>query len=400
MKLIFWRSQPVNEINIIVDGQERQDFINIVVTKSMETFAGTFSFQATSTKNIQFPLRQGSSCEILVNQVRVINGFIEKLRITYKANKHNIHIRGRDKTGDIIDSTLGDGDVTEFNAKNNSVSLKQIAEKILQRLNIQNVAIIDNVGIKPFTQDHLSVEIGTSGFDFLQKYAQKRQVLLTTNGNGDIVFTRTPTETYKTQLILTPNAPSTILEADVNFDDTKRFNKYFCSSQGNPSGVSQYFTTPDKTANTAGESDPDNEIRKSRIYHFETDFSAEDETAKQRANWEANFRRTQAKQWIYTVRGYNAEDDKKIWEPLKFVNVNDSLSNTNARLLIAAVTYTANLGEGSKTILKLVTEDAFSLQVEKPVKNKDASQEGLDFFITPPSEETRRQEQNIVGGDQ
>lgn len=379
-------------INIIVDGQERQDFTNISVIRSMEDLSGTFSFETTSTANIDFPLRVGSICQIVVDQTTVIDGFIEKLRITYSDGQHKIGVLGRDKTADVIDSTFGN---VELNAKDNPVTLKQIAESILKKLGIKDIKVIDNVGVKPFAKDHISIETGTTGFALLQKYAQKRQVLVTTDGLGNIVFTRTPTKTYKTQLTLEKNAPGTILEGSFNIDYTKRFHEYICSSQGNPSTntITIIASTPDKVADTSGKSEADKEIRSSRVFNFQADSSSQDETAKQRATWESNFRTSQSKQWTYTLQGSIAEDDNEIWEPLRLVYVIDSFAHTSrTRLLISGVTYTQNLGEGSKTILKLMPENSFSLIVNKPVKNEAAADDGTNLTILPPPKNGQQQQ--------
>lgn len=367
-------------INIIIEGKEYTDFTSASVTKSIETLAGSFTFDATSTEKINFPIKVGSACQIVVKGTQVINGHIEKLTINYDATTHSIQIKGRERTADIIDSTLGSGSSTEFKTP---ISLKLITEKILQTLNLSDIKVIENIALKQFQQDNPSTEYGTSAFEFLEKYAKKRQVLLTTDGDGNIVFTRAPTQKYKTALILKQDAASTILSGSIIYDETKRFHDYFCATQDNPSGSTQFFKNAKESVDSSGTA-TDKSIRDSRIYHFEANFSSASETLNDRCKWESNFRRAQSKIWNYTVQGHIAEDDNMIWKPGYLVRVIDEFSNTNSILLISAVTYTEDLSEGTKTKLKIVTKESFTLEVNKPEKEKQTSQEGSTQYFSIP----------------
>jgi prophage tail gpP-like protein len=368
-------------VNIIVNGKEYTDFIDVSINKSIETLAGTFSFTTTSTSNINFPLKLNSECQIIVQGEQVINGYIEDLTIDYDSASHNIKVMGRDRTADLVDSTVGGSDTSQFTPPTNGITLKQFTENILVKFNRSSIEVIDNQGTKPF-KDVMSIDYGAKVFDFLEKYAKKRQVLLTTNGDGNIVFTRAPLNKFVTPLLLSRDEPSTILKARIKYNNTKRFNKYICTTQDNPSSLADAISLPSVIAGSDEEGGQaiDDQIRNSRIYHFEAEFSSDQNPLKERAIWEANFRKSQSEQRTYTVQGHIAKEDEQIWKPGYTVLVVDEYADLNSYLLVSSVNYRFSLEGGSTTILKLLPEIAFSLLISKPRKEK-GSKTGLDNYI-------------------
>lgn len=367
-------------VTIIVNGTEYTDFTEVSVTKSIETLAGTFMFRTTSTPNIDFPLKVNSEVQIIVENEQVINGYIEKLHIDYSASQHFIRVSGRDRTADVIDSTVGGTETSEFNMPINGLSLTQITRRLLDKFNLFNIQVIDDADTEPFKQDIVAAEYGTTLFEFLNKYAKKRQVLLTTNGQGDLVYTRAPILTFSTPLLLSKTEPSTILRGSIYFDNTRRFNQYICSSQDNPSAYLDTSKLPKNIAGSDGKA-TDNEVRTSRIYHFESDSSSSQGPLPGRAKWEANFRKSQAIKWTYTVQGHVAKNDNEIWKPGGLVLVVDGFASLNSYLLISSVEYRFSLTEGSRTTLRLLDKDSFTLLISKPESEKKASDTGLSQYL-------------------
>lgn len=393
----------IDEVNVIINGTEYQDFTDVQVTKSIETLAGTFRIATTSSALINFPIKVFSECQILVAGTQVINGYIEKLTISYTdGNAHDITVSGRDRTADIIDSTVKD----KPSNYNPPITLKAFTERVLKAYNLSNIKVIEQTPIPEFKKNDskLSGTLGESLFDYIQRYAHKRQVLMTTNGDGNIVFLRAPTQRYNTHLILSENAPATILEAKIDYDTSKMFNEYICHAQENPTSGgddTQYSISTKKTSgikSTSVKPVIDDEVRNSRIYTFEADSSTNEETIEKRAKWEANFRRSQMKKWSYTIQGFIAKDDKKIWEPGYLIRVIDDFANTDSILLISSVIYQQNLAQGTRTVLKLVNKDSFTLTVTKPEKEKEENKEGEQQYLSPSLQKIRKKIKDILTG--
>jgi len=93
-------------ISISVNGQAFENFTSASVSIALDSISGSFNFTAVSTKGQLLPFRNGDACQILVDGEAVIDGFIEKLDYTYNAKSHSITVSGRDKTADLIDSTI------------------------------------------------------------------------------------------------------------------------------------------------------------------------------------------------------------------------------------------------------------------------------------------------------
>lgn len=376
------------EIVIIADGVPYQDFTNIEVTKSIEDFAGKFHFQSTDPNQVnqravfaRYPLRVGMSVQIQVHGQQVLDGYIEKLSINYDVERHSIKIVGRERTADLCDSTVSDE--VSFTG---TITLKKLIESVLFKYFLNFIKVIDENDLKPFTEtdgNQLKSEFGTTVFDALEKYAQQRQVLLTTNEDSNIVLLRSPSKTYKTLLSLSGNSPAIILSGNIVNDDTKRFNKYDGKAAENPLGIENAFVDPKKIAGSSKLAQEfDFFIRKSRIYHFQPSAVSANETLQECVKWESNFRTSQAQQWNYTLQGHLAKDDNKVWLPGYLVNVQDVFTAPHALLLISGVTYTYNLGEGSKTTLKLVTQESFSTEVKKPIKQAQSNDQGIQKYFS------------------
>lgn len=270
-------------ITIQVSGVRFEGFNSASVTKSLDTLSGSFSFNATRQEEIQLPFSVGDPCIIFVSGIKVITGFIDLISVNYSKDNHSIDIQGRGKTADVIDSTL-DGQI-EFNG---NISLKEIIEQTLQKSGITGISVIDNViGIKTFNGGEIeSGQVGQSIFDFLEVLARKRQVLLNSDGEGNIVITQSSQEIID-QTIINQPGQGNLISANINYDLTNRFQIYRVHSQDNNAGLALLGSSVDenKSYERQGQS-IDDEIRSSRRMNIIAEESYSDEDSQNRAKWE------------------------------------------------------------------------------------------------------------------
>jgi prophage tail gpP-like protein len=314
------------DVTIDIAGRNFDGFTQAAVNRSMETLSNTFTITAVSSQNVPFPIKMGSACVIRVLGKPVITGFVEKIDVKYDGGSHEITISGRDRTCDVVDSTLGANIVMS-----NPFTLKQLISKVLDILGIDNIDIIDKTEVLPlsstvqFKENVGAIDFGASAFDFLEKYAKKRQVLLTTDGAGNIVITRSATKIINTALTLNQNTQALITEGNVSYDNSKRFHLYHAKSQSSQSSPfsSDKTVTPQQSTNTNSQAN-DNDIRKTRTYYFKPDNASSQEEINDGVKWEANFRRSQSLKYKVTVPYFQPLEDKgTIWEPNTLINVND-----------------------------------------------------------------------------
>ena len=90
---------------------------------------------------------------------------------------------GRSKTADLIDSYL----VGKLSFAKGT-TLKTIIETVLKDLNL-NIQVKETLSVSPFSEV-VSAKRGDKALDFILKYARKKQVLVTNDGDGNILITQ------------------------------------------------------------------------------------------------------------------------------------------------------------------------------------------------------------------
>ena len=378
-----------DRILIEIDGQVWTAFESVSVRKNMQDLCGTFTFKLVKRGDL-IPFANGAKVRILVGTPiigfsPILTGYIEQMVPSHDAKSHSISVSGRDKTADVVDSTIG-GNIV-FNAP---ISLISLTKKTLKTLGITGIDVNIDSNVTGLTEKDLmfdkkeviAPEFGISVFDFLSQYARKKQVILTTDENGNLLFTRTSNNAIKTKLVYKnfPSNESNVLSASGTFDNSKRYNKYVCASQSNPT----LYKEDDKKIPVELETGSfglatDDGIRSSRIYNFlgespssgdsvyrieskkdEKNNVSNGEDAKDRAIWESNVRRAKSFYYNCTIIGYRAYEDNIIWRPNLLVQVTDDDIQVDSQLLINKISYSKDLS-GSITTLELVSKDTFDL---------------------------------------
>jgi prophage tail gpP-like protein len=350
----------MNKIFIEVDGILYENLLDIRVRRDMTEFCGTFSL-STTNENAKisdlgdFPIKSNSQIKIYIDKFPVMNGYVDSISINSTADEYTLSISGRDITQDILDSSLVGN--TEFR---NRISFKKVIERVLSNLGVSSIQVIDNVGsLDDFkTSELISGSIDETCFEFLNKLAKKRQVLLATNGEGNITISRSSNETIDGELrsIIGDNQ-NNVLSATSNIDNTSRFNKYNIYSQDNiSSGFDDYDDPPNKTATQS-----DAEIRGSRQINIIPENSSNTKDCRNRAIWESNYRKARSNTIGCSVKGFYANEQNEIlWQTNKLVNTRIDVLGVYTDLLIKSVEFSQRENE-IVTNLELVNKNSYTL---------------------------------------
>lgn len=360
-------------ITIEVGGQEYTDFLSAGVDRAVDTLAGAFSFQATAKAGESYPIRAGQSCKIFVAGVQQIDGFVESVDVGYSAAGHTITISGRDKSADLIDSTVG----PNVDLKG-PITLAGICKNVISQMGI-DISVIDNTtDLKTFADDEIaSAAIDKQGFTFLETFARQRQAFLTGDGLGNLIITRAGSERAFTGLQnIIGGQKNNIKESASSNDVSLRFNLYDVAAQLNVSAFGSDVSSTD-IANQNG-SALDGDIRSSRRLYFQAEESANGNTSKERATWEANIRRARSSKYSATVAGFQQENGA-LWSLNQLVNVSDDFADVRADMLVWSLKFRYSLSGGSTTSIDLVPPDALKLIAEEPVKQKKTDSIGAAF---------------------
>lgn len=342
---------------INVNGTSYDGFTQAEVYKSIETASGEFSFAASNTLRQDFPFKKGDSVEVYIGTSKIITGYINALGGNYNADSHMLEFSGRDKTQDLIDSSIkGDLDLAS------PISLVDIIKQILNLNGLSEINVINRETLDDFSKSEIAIaEEGENAFSFIEKYCQKRQVLFTTDEDGDIVLTRAGSEKYNTILKNNNGAmDNNIVSASFSDSDAERFYEYIVKTQGNVlDGLI------DKNRQSKSGSANDTSIRNTRILVINSNLSTNIQTNTARAIWESNIRRTRGFLYRCRVKGYHLDDaQKELIRPNKLVTVSDDLFGIRKDCLIKSCRYFISPSD-SYTDIDLVNQDAYTLQASQ-----------------------------------
>jgi prophage tail gpP-like protein len=364
-----------SDFTLQINNTTYTNFKSMSVSRDMESISGGFSFTGSTYTGGNFPIPRGAFCVASIGKFKLVSGYVDKINVGYSSDSHDITVSGRDRTQDIVDSTIDNS--IELLAP---ISLENVIKRVLSYLNINDIKIINQVqGLQPYSKgDLISAEIGQGAFDFLDQYCRKRAVFLTADGEGNIIITRGEGIKTNAQLvhIISNTTGNNVLNATVDYDDSKRFNLYTFKSQVNTSSLNSLNTnvSPQNIVSVKATVD-DSLVRKTRKYVKKAEKSSTQSDLQDRALWERNIRGARSAVYTCNVNGFYLPDRTDIWKPLQLVKVIDEYANVNDELIVVSVQYSLDISGGSKTQLKLAPKIAYNLRPEKPrKKDKNAAQ--------------------------
>jgi prophage tail gpP-like protein len=354
-----------------VKGVLYKNFDSAEVKISMDKLVRTFGFGAFSATANPLPFFQGQTCRVKIDGEAVMTGTIEILTVSGSAGSHSIDVQGRDDTAGIMDSSLGN--LPDFAA---TISLKRLCEAVIEHIGL-DIKVIDNLKpkLEPFdkAEDQVTPDVAEAAYDYLLKWARKRNVLLTSNGDGDLFFTQPQPATGRTRTVFlrhrADGSTNNVISYTATFDSTGRFNRYIVTSQGNPvlfnkSGNRTNRSVADQTGSTI--EDQDVRLGRQLVLVAETAASVGENTT--RAEWEANIRKVKGRTYQCEVRGFRNQEGN-LWTPGELVFVDDDFAGISAEMRINEVIYTMG-SNGFLTNLTCLEPNAYTLTLEEPKEQK------------------------------
>lgn len=351
-------------------------FKEIVINASLLDVTRSFSLSTISTNVDDWRLKVGNSIRIYADDEMRLDGFIEGLERVQDPGSDTIVLSGRSKTSDLVDSTI-DSNV-QFRGKQ---SLRTVAETLIQYLEGFDPVITIPTGIAPelepfirvaidedindFREDEdLNEEVGQSYFEVIEKFAKKRSVLVTTNGAGDLVFTRgrgyLPTP-FKIFNLASDSSSNNLKTMRVKHNSSKRYNIYVMTSQparGDFTKLSE-ITPENLILTNADVIDPN--VRRTRRMFIITENASSKSDCQDRTRWEAI--RKQSESVIYNVELNGHSQNGNVWDSNIAVDVNDEFADINGKMLVRDVSFRQAVGRGSVTRLVCVPPNSYNFDV-------------------------------------
>lgn len=342
-------------ITIISRGVPFTNFVDASVTLSISAMSDYFTFTASAVKG--FPvLVEGDPVQVQVDGEQVLDGYVDTVNGSEGEGAHTVTYSGRDRTGDFVDSTL---DIMPELTPSDALTLKAIIQATLDHLGLR-LSVIDTVLTAPFNkaEDKIVPKVGDSAFEFVQKFARKRQVLLTSNPNGDIVIAQaSPVD--RGDRVYRAGGASNILSQRWTVNGTAKFNKYIARGQLAPSALDfsgSYGN--EEVASQTGEA-VDSDVRAGRQSVVRTTESYSDAQLADRAKWSRQLAKARATSFMCTVKGHSTQGVP--WAPNTLVGVNSEVADISRKMLLDSVTFAEAEGAQSVSNLAFVERDVYTI---------------------------------------
>jgi len=365
-------------ITLEVAGTQYSEFTSANVQMRMDALSNTFSFSAATSQNDPLPFKGGDSVRVFVDEELVLTGSIEMVSASYDSGNHVVTFDGRDKTGDLLDSSIGS--LSDIKAP---ITLATLCRRVIAHIG-SDIEVIDLANPKIFSaaDDISSPEPGENLFGFLQKYSLKRQVLLSSNADGNLLITSSSGETIDASInhrIGNSGGINNVVRADVSYDSTGRFNLYRSISQLNTSAGSLAGKLSSKSVSDQGSKQQaiDADIRTGRQMILISEAATSGKGTLDRATWEANMRKARGRVYSPELSGFR-DQNGDLWRINTLPQVNDEFADIEARMLVNTVSFSNSGEDGSeKTVIAFVEKDAFTLEISEPIESEEKTGGGL-----------------------
>ena len=361
--------------------------VNSSISALSNAFAVTVSVGKTTVvgrSNLDF--KPGEEAVITINDSPVVNGFVDEVNVFYLKDGHEIQLRGRSRTADFIDSSVAEVDIET----QSGIDFDKLLRQVLDGMGLNDIQIINllptSADIKIREVKNISSEIGQSGFDFIDPFARLKKILLSDDGNGNILMTQGSGNPIRDIALINVSGTekSNIISGRFSYSHTNRFNKYSVRSQEDFSAPDFDLDPADSVDNSGEATDPN--IRSTRRFTFESEENSTSKECADRAAWESNLRAAQSVTFIALVLGHTVQQTDSfgtsslLWGVNSKIRVVDIFSNINSFMLIQSIEFQFSLASGSRTEITLVPPDSYAIQA-----SRDAKDAAL-FLIGKPDE--------------
>ena len=331
----------MSDLALKVGGKIHRGWTEIRLRKSLEELANSFQLVLTSRWDESgdvSPIQAGSLCEITIDDVLVLSGFIDDIAPSYSAKEHSLSVSGRSKTGDLVDCS---GAGRQF--KNQT--LLQITKTVCNPFEITVKDQANNS--ENFKQ--ATLEAGETYFEFLSRLASIRALRLQSDANGNLVITRTNKTVVRQPLELGNN----ILSANGQFSHRDRFDEY--RVQGQQPGDDLTFGT---AAAHISASATDTRIKRHRPTLIVADNAVTLQDCKQQSEWQRNTNFGRGLNVVYTVNGWMHSEG--LWAENTLVKIKDKWLGIDDTWIISSVQFVLD-DKGERTELQVMPKEAFDL---------------------------------------
>lgn len=343
----------MENITLTVAGQTWEGWTEMSFTRSLEAIAGEFDLTVTTQWSEAAPrvIKEGLACVVSISNETILTGYIDDFIPSYDAENVSIRVIGRDKTGDLVDSS-----VVHKSGQWKGITLDALAAEIAQPYGITVVNETDTG--EAFGS--VVLEQGETGFELLERLAKQRGVLLTSDALGQLVITRASTQRVSVALVLGEN----ILAARGRFSWRERASEYIVKGSASAGGAI-WGNQPVQNIGGRATTVTDPAITRYRPKILVNEDNLTVGGASIRGDWYKSRMLGEANTTEITVAGWRENGDTgPLWQQNKLAEIRDPIQNLDTTWLIKSCTFTEGDG-GRITILALVPPESLDLPETK-----------------------------------
>jgi prophage tail gpP-like protein len=359
------------EVTLVVNGAKYGGWTSVNIRKSMESVADEFSLQLTNqrvgpvgqvvstgltlrdVKIAADELAGSDKCEIQIDGKTVIVGYVDDFSFEYDANRADLSVSGRSKTGDLVDCSA-----VYKTGLWQKATILQIAKDLCAPFGVDVSPLIvgESDWLKPF--DGFRIDDGETVYEALSRAAEMRAVILRSGLDGNLQIERAGQFATGAGLELGKN----VLVGSIGRSYRERFSEYTFKGQTEASDEWSGLT-----ANALEHKVTDTGVDRYRplVVHSEKQRGKDD--VGKRAVWERNVRAGRSIRHRYTVEEWTSNLGQ-LWDPNTLVKITDDWCDVDTTALVTSVEFV--LAGERVTTLELVDPSAFTAKPTQPPKLK------------------------------
>jgi len=338
---------------LLVNGQMYGGWVSIEVTRSIDAMAPSFEVESTERwpgQPANWPVQTGDAVKVTVDGESLMTGWVDEVEPEEDGAQHTIRIRGRGKTGDLVDCSAMNRPGRWSNRK-----IEQIISELTAPFGISTTAIGDTgAPVKAF-----ALQQGEAVKDAIDRLIQMRGVLPIESPDGNLQLI-TPATTGAIGVLTLGGAGANVTHASAKHDAKERFSTYVV--KGNRQGRDGDHG---KGANQVTALAVDPLVTRYRPLVIIAEEQADAGGTASRAKFAATVRAARSQTGKLTTPGARNAGGA-LWAPNALVTVNAPDMGLQGDLMINEVRY-RDSEEGTLSEISVVRPEAYSLGEVKGV---------------------------------
>src|SRR5512139_679532 len=320
----------MSDLALVVNGRRYGGWKSIRVTRSIESFAGSFALEATDRWGGQddpLPIAEEDECRVEIDGTVVIDGYVGTRDPSFSASSRVLAYSGRDRAGVLVDCSAV---LTKWTFR--SVTLADFATTLAKPFGVR-VSVQPGLTLAKIAK--IVVHPGDTPYEAIQRAAVEVGVLVVSDATGGLVITRAGA-TRATSLVEGVN----LLSGSAPYSADERYHRYVVVTQ--VAGTDEAFG---EATRIQAEAIDEGVRRKDRVLLIRPDKGMSVADARRRADWEARVRAARAESPSVSVLGWK-QPNGQLWPINAIAPVRSPSLRIDGNMLISQVEY--SIGEGGE----------------------------------------------------